>query len=487
MKRFSITLLFIYIGVMAFANSWNTDFNCEKDIEGANNPPARILKKTANSITFVVDEGLSAPKEELTAFDYDFTTEIIMNRLNIPTDENNIFASSYKDENFCILGEDVFFRCIVDAYADHRPLVISPDMIWLLISQGFARYVNAHPEEMRDKLVKHEGKLTLSVITAQSLLSEDYDWSALFNSFDEEITKNTVSGVAETIVANFSTTTPTERIASQITLMETVKSYFDYLVMYVSCGIPNITLTGTPDDWRLLLKKTKQLGQIGLTSWTQTLTPIIEEFIRASEGKPNRVFWKNMVKRHRVDEIVEGGGCSEEEPTELDGWILSFFPDENGNTEDKATVDTDMPTELVRVGFQYKEIDPSTGSVTLDMPIEMIAGFVGAREDSITKAITPCIGWIIRKDNNEEIALKSLKTQNEQDGIDIEIDEVPEMLKQIPHIKRLTLRFKNNIVLPEWMDEMQIDELSVWGEISNKDKEKLQKRFPQIKFNEFLW
>ena len=29
------------------------------------------------------------------------------------------------------------------AFSDHRPLVLSPDILWLLIAQGFANHVNA--------------------------------------------------------------------------------------------------------------------------------------------------------------------------------------------------------------------------------------------------------------------------------------------------------------------------------------------------------
>lgn len=49
------------------------------------------------------------------------------------------------------------------AYADHRPFVLSPDMIWLLISQGFARHINANQESMRNELVDFSGKLSLII------------------------------------------------------------------------------------------------------------------------------------------------------------------------------------------------------------------------------------------------------------------------------------------------------------------------------------
>jgi hypothetical protein len=38
--------------------------------------------------------------------------------------------------------------------------------------------------------------------------------------------------------------------------MEAMKSYFDYIAIRISCGIPEITLKGTTEDWRKILDKT---------------------------------------------------------------------------------------------------------------------------------------------------------------------------------------------------------------------------------------
>jgi hypothetical protein len=41
------------------------------------------------------------------------------------------------------------FDAVLLAFYDHRPLALSPDMVWLAIAQGFASHVNLHAEEMR--------------------------------------------------------------------------------------------------------------------------------------------------------------------------------------------------------------------------------------------------------------------------------------------------------------------------------------------------
>ena len=62
---------------------------------------------------------------------------------------------------------DVSFHPVVAAvhraFMDHRPLCLSPDTIWLMIIQGVANHINAHAEELRPRIVSHQGKVTIQV------------------------------------------------------------------------------------------------------------------------------------------------------------------------------------------------------------------------------------------------------------------------------------------------------------------------------------
>lgn len=65
------------------------------------------------------------------------------------------------------------------AFSDHRPLVLTPDCIWLTIVQGFGQHVNENAEALRGRIVHHEGKkefafqLCLSIPLAGPLSSLD--------------------------------------------------------------------------------------------------------------------------------------------------------------------------------------------------------------------------------------------------------------------------------------------------------------------------
>ena len=206
---------------------------------------SKITNRTNGSITFVVDEDLTPgiPQRDLS------TGKSIANYLlseeDISNDAQRIIATSFSGENnLMYIGKDAFYRCIVEAYANHQSVTLSPDMVWLVISQGFARYVNAHAEDLRPKLVSHEGKMDLAIMTEKDLLSEEIDWPSLINDFASQIGKHTKDSIAGTITSDFTTTGPVERVASQITLMESVKSYFEYIVYRIACGIPYAPLRG---------------------------------------------------------------------------------------------------------------------------------------------------------------------------------------------------------------------------------------------------
>lgn len=349
-------------------------------------------------ITFVVDENLPAPEKVIKMYEEKDIAYTIINKNGIPREQHHVVKTSFEGERMGYMGEDNFFKCMVQAYADHRPVVLSPDVVWIIISQGFARYVNAHSEEMRDKLVFHQGKKDIIVLSKTDILSPGADWEALLNGFSASIAQNTQGEVADLMTSTFTTTGMTERIASQITLMEAVKTYFGYYDIVTGCGIPYITLQGTPDDWRKVRAKARGLVKYGMADWFQALDPILAEFVNASEGKPDQDFWQGIVKKRRVKKLklYKNCGSTISGTTKLDGWFLKFFPDEKGNTSEEVYFNTNMPTEMVRVPFTHQYPNAIGTDVVFEVPMELWAGIVGVAEDPKTSALTPKIGWLAR-------------------------------------------------------------------------------------------
>ena len=440
---------------------------------------------TAQSVTFTVDKNLPAPKQTIPTFDEQFIAAQILNVLGVPSEDYHVLKTSFEGQSLAHIGKDNFYKCIVQAYADHRPLVLSPDMVWLIISQGFSRYVNAHAEEMRDLLVFHEGKMELVTLSNNNIFSPSADWELLLNDFSTCIANNTKGELADLMTADFTTTSITERIASQISLMDVVKHYFIYTRISAACGIPSITLKGSPFDWQKVLEKARCLRKYKLEKWSDDLVAILKEFVEASKGNPNQKYWQGMVKKKRVDQLKTDNSCDPDpkKMTKLDGWFLKFFPNNQGETPDKVAWNHDMPTEMVHVNFRQVLTDPETGEPLDTIPVQLWAGFVGIEDK--TYALTPKIGWLARIGDEESDELGRYKEQNKYYGnISIELgqgQEVPVALSKMEHIRTLHLHFWHSpVVIPEWLDKIPIDELHIMGEFTDEKEAQLRQRLPNV-------
>ncbi len=442
----------------------------------------KIIEEKEGYIRFAVDEGLTKPRYHLRKENANRIIDRILEEDKIDTPLRNIIAYSFKGKRLNYPGADVVYKCFIKSFAEHRPLVLSPDIIWLLINQTIAKHINDNAEKFRTDIVDFQGKKDLIVESDKDLLKEKADWSHLLDGFYEQIKKHTEGSIASTMRSDFTTTGEIERIASIVTLMGAVQSYFDYEIQYIVCGIPHITLLGTVEDWRKVLKKSRLMKKFGLGYWYSWLAPILKEFIRTAEGKPNAEFWRNMVLKTRPDYFGEGRGCV---PGHIvDGWCAALFPFVEGERQLLSETDNnqDMDTEMFRVGFKYKKLYPDGHKETY--PMELWAGFIGVEEDRETYAFTPQIGWFVRRSVAEEENLAKLQEQYARRGkIVLYIAEVPELIKKIPYIRQLVLFFTNGIKLPQWLEDMNIGQLVVYGEIDESEEETLRKRFKSILIN----
>jgi hypothetical protein len=390
----------------------------------------------------------------------------------------NIIARSNAPDSLIYEGSHSFFNGMFQAYAEHRPFVLSPDMIWLLISQGFARHVNANPEKMRPYFVDYSGKLSLIVPTDKVTLDNPQSpWEEIFPQFTEQIAKHIGKDLIQLLSADFSTTTPIEKVASEITIMEAMKPYFEFIVMRIVCGIPEITLKGTPEDWEKVLNKAKLLSRYDLEWWTKELVPLLEEFVNASRGKVNKDFWRNMFKYHTPEKY--GAALI------IDGWIVKFFPydkkDKRNNLQQLEFGDN-LPEEIVKVDLQYIEQYSDT---TLITPLELWSGFIGIEQNKESFALTPVIGWMIRKKDitNNEAFKQKLKADNDSNwsGIAIRVKEVPSELFDMEQIKSLEIAFIGKIVIPEQLAKVKIEKLTLSGEIDEAEIKQIRAMFPDSK------
>lgn len=275
------------------------------------------------------------------------------------------------------------------AFDRHHPLVLTPDAIWLCIAQGFAAHVNANAERLRGKFVRHEGQAELRVERHDFVKGSPANpWPELFRAFSDQIAAH-IGRQRDLVVCDFSTTGPYERAASEVVLLEAMQKYFKYVVVTM-CGIPEITLEGTVDDYRSIRRRVQALSEYDLSWWVDRLLPIVDQLIAAAEGRVDVPFWRSL---YNLDDSSGGPWVT--------GWINAFFPycRHEGAVEPaindwfrngrSGLLEADVPPGISVVPFTWEYLGER-------LPMELLAGFVGMAQDEGTFALRPAIGWAVR-------------------------------------------------------------------------------------------
>ena len=450
---------------------------------GITNNPAR---PSDNKVSFTLEE-LDAPAalletktidriyKELLREDY----KSDVNTVDEIASQSKIIANSFGDRQIVgKYGYNPFFFGLCEAYANHRPVVLSPDVIWILISQGFANHINSNSRHFRNQIVDFDDRKELEIEVVGE--PEKTDWYNVFESFYSGLSQDVKDNLAETLLCDFSTSTKVDRLVSQATIMETVESYYDFIVIYLVCGIPSITLEGTVEDWERVKEKTLALEKYDLGWWTDRLVPILDEFIAASKGNADIAFWKEMVH------ITKPGTCGD--PRVIDGWITDLYPyDRDGKRMNGGKItDTDkLPGEISKVRIRTVYNNGLSSEAGPD--VEVWAGIFGLEQNEENFAIKPVTGWLARTFDSAAIEKSIFAKANTPDsfyGIRIAVDSIPPVLKELGHIYKLDVSFNGKAFLPEWLSEIRIDRLVLRGDIPLKERRKAKKWFPHVEFKE---
>ena len=304
-----------------------------------------------------------------------------------------IMFSSLKPNQKIILEYEKHpvFDGFVSAYKDHRPITISPDIIWLLIIQAFSNHVSANPEKYRKMFVNFNGKKNILLKRLDKDFSQltSKDWEEEFiPEFVQQISEHTGKEIVDTLTPNFTTTTPVSLAVGQLTIMSTMKHFFNFELQVAGCGFPRITIEGTIKDWTNIKEKLTNLTKYDFGWFTEKTIPIIKKIINTKKGKVDTDFWKQMLR------IKDSRGYYD--PSGIDGWIVSFFPfDENGDRiYEMVPFDVKPQSEIQKIPFKLDIVGVKT------MDCLFLAGFVGLTQNKESGSIKPEIGWFVTENVN---------------------------------------------------------------------------------------
>ena len=169
-----------------------------------------------------------------------------------------------------------FLETIMLSYMHHLPLCLSPDDVWTVVLQGFGLHMEKNAEKLRKKFVDFEGQKTIKVYRSDGfLINSNADWEGCFKDYSDQIKQNIGVKNHFNLVPKFSTTGKLEQAVFDSCLMKCMDMYFVYS-MSGGCGIPEVKMLGTLDDWLTLRKKIEGLKEYDLIQWVNALLPIID-------------------------------------------------------------------------------------------------------------------------------------------------------------------------------------------------------------------
>ena len=300
---------------------------------------------------------------------------VLNNKLPKPKkwDENKIWSFGYHK---VILG-------YLNAYFDHCPIKVSPNIIWQLILNLFSKYVNDYSEELRNIFVNFEGKKDIECIRIGKF-KDVYEYEDdLIDEFCKRISENIGTELTDILTPNFTTSTKESIIAGKVSIMSTFKKYFNYRIGMVSCGIPYILLEGNLEDWKKILEKLKSLSKCGFS--TKKIEEDIIEIINTKEGKINLDFWRKIIMETKGT-ITETEGCMpvKVERELITGWILDFY----NKTQVKKDDLKNLKEEVISAPVTVKEVE--TGETR---PAVIYAGIRDLKQDPNTFIVEPIVNY----------------------------------------------------------------------------------------------
>lgn len=401
MKHFLLSILILFSCSIKNGKSSTSQVVAQQEQE------TTVAFEKPKSHTFTVDNVKIAT-------DFLVTNDILKVAENKLKRKISYFPDELSNQKIVDCYNNAFIETIQQCYDQHRPLVLSPDAIWLTICQGVSIHINENHKQL-ESLIFHADKPEKLEVRNDSLEQHSSSWASLVSSLSEQTKKYTKDDFYSFFVADFSTTTIVEKTAFQITLLEGYKKTFQY-VGDTGCGIPSIRISGTPEDWKNILKRLEMLPKLGLSDWAEVLKPVINEFILASEEKPTVAFWKDIYKNS-----VEYGAFY------LSGWMIKFFPyivkiDYPDFDSDKIVTDEIGRTRVNEVYYSnpfLKGDDYLLATLTSsDFPsgisnvpitwnnhfknetkqMEVFAGFFGIKQYD-DKSLEPLIAWAVCEKN----------------------------------------------------------------------------------------
>ncbi|MBN2727893.1 MAG: DUF4419 domain-containing protein [Bacteroidales bacterium] len=275
-------------------------------------------------------------------------------------------------------ANNMFMTMIGVAFANHYPIELSPDDIWLMIIAGVEQHIINNREKYKYKFVLPESDTSIIMINNElSTNSNESTWDKavieLFNNLSLRQPKETF----ELLDAKFSTSNIVDGNVIKTRILGMSSTYFSYELITL-CGIPKIIVLGEKSDWENLRSKyLKLVNYFEMNWWAAGLEPVLSQFVNVYDNKIDHKFWNGIYKYHESNRSGEVNG--------VNGWITAFFPyiDNVKRKEWNKTIEEN------KFPYGFSEFEIKWNNIGDNRTLFMRTGFIGiqaSKKDNLLKA-----------------------------------------------------------------------------------------------------
>jgi len=311
-----------------------------------------------------------------------------------------------------VAGDTGLFGTVFEAWAHHAVLRTCPEDWWCVLTTRVAATIDrcaARPAVKALFVPGAEKKKTLevSVYCPQGIYSDVYE--ELFDGFSAAIAQQiTVPGYTAAVTADFSTTTPVQRLGSQITLLTSFQSYFDYHMAVCGCGIAAVEMRGSAADWARLGAKLAALKQLlapaeedlKLSALFAVAESVFENLHRTFVDGPAMHTWWSKVLYSDPDIEYGPSGMRKGSVEAYNGWLVGFMLGaEGGQLKAKKLAAGEYAKELTCLSSApMRIIDKRNPADPVADDSIVAAGIMGYKVHARSEgpvALEPAHGWVL--------------------------------------------------------------------------------------------
>lgn len=280
------------------------------------------------------------------------------------------YVSTTKSLGFDAHGTNGFLYTLSKAYANHHSLTLKPCDLMYVISNGLAIHIKKNSDKLKEYFSDQVERYKI-VVRRDGFVkgSLNNDWFGVFDEFASSVEKTVLdTELISLMKREFASTTSKSMAARNISIMNAMQPYCSY-ELQTMCGIPQITLRGSQEEWDHVRKFANYLRKYDLDWWIDELDKVLVQFVAVTgdiqDDEIDLEFWNNMVKK-------EGGSGG----PYYSGWISSFFPYMEGGSGAYRQNDFELHFTSSSIPSGISSVDVLWKYLGTDIPMKVHTGMM---------------------------------------------------------------------------------------------------------------